>query len=223
MFRIMLERKVNANHLRHNRSLSSLSTFRVGLRNSVMRTTLLRHVLRRTAACSRPSPSNNDLHHAYARTVAPRSHDTSSRPHHPHRHGFHPSNSRRYSTYTSPHPAKPPRSGQPLGTTHPHLVRNGDLTPGIPASEYEERRRRLMASLPEGAVVVCMGGTVRLMSQRECLRRSVGVLDMSLPFRSVARVGQGADDRRNIVRLAAQVGRRHSQLTSGHQLQVSSR
>lgn len=80
-----------------------------------------------------------------------------------------------------------------------------------------------MASLPEGAVVVCMGGTVRLMSQRECLRRSVGVLDMSLPFRSVARVGQGADDRRNIVRLAAQVGRRHSQLTTGHQLQVSSR
>jgi hypothetical protein len=139
------------------------------LRNSVMRTTLLRHVLRRTAACSRPSPNNNDLHHAYARTVAPRSYDTSSRPHHPHRHGSHPSICRRYSTYTSPHPAKPPRSGQPLGTTHPHLVRSGDLTPGIPASEYEERRRKLMASLPEGAVVVCMGGTVRLMSQREYL------------------------------------------------------
>jgi hypothetical protein len=32
-----------------------------------------------------------------------------------------------------------------------------------------------MASLPEGAAVVCMGGTVRLMSQRECLHVSMGV------------------------------------------------
>lgn len=174
LFRIIVERKVKVILLRHNHSLSSLSTSKVGLRNSVMRTTLLRHVLRRTAACSRPSPSNNDLHHAYARPITLRSCDNSSRLH-SHRHACHPSFSRRYSTYTSPHPAKPPRSGQPLGTTHPHLVRSGDLTPGIPASEYEERRRRLMASLPEGAAVVCMGGTVRLMSQRECLHVSMGV------------------------------------------------
>lgn len=62
---------------------------------------------------------------------------------------------------------KPPKYGQPLHQTHPTLVREGELTPGIPAAEYEERRRRLMRSLPDGAVVVCMGGTVRLMTERE--------------------------------------------------------
>ncbi|TXT08674.1 hypothetical protein VHUM_02802 [Vanrija humicola] len=63
---------------------------------------------------------------------------------------------------------KPPRYGQPLAGTHAHLVHARELTPGITAGEYEERRRRLMDSLPAGAVVVCMGSTVRLVSQREC-------------------------------------------------------
>lgn len=71
--------------------------------------------------------------------------------------------SRRYST----HPSKPPRQGQPLAATHPHLVHHKHLTPGIPASEYEDRRKRLMESLGDGAVVVCMGNTVRLVTQRE--------------------------------------------------------
>ncbi|RXK34894.1 hypothetical protein M231_07858 [Tremella mesenterica] len=61
---------------------------------------------------------------------------------------------------------KPGKYGQPLSKTHPHLIQIDDLTPGIPAGEYEDRRRKLMKNLPEGAVVVCMGGTVRLMSQR---------------------------------------------------------
>lgn len=63
---------------------------------------------------------------------------------------------------------KPPQFGQPLALTHPHLVRQRELTPGITAEEYEDRRRRLMDSLPAGSVVVCMGGTVRLITQREC-------------------------------------------------------
>lgn len=71
---------------------------------------------------------------------------------------------RLYST-NSPHPAKPPRYGQPLPSTHPHLLSEPELTPGVTAAEYESRRRALMRSLPEGAVVLCMGGTVRLMSQ----------------------------------------------------------
>ncbi|OXG34856.1 xaa-Pro aminopeptidase [Cryptococcus neoformans Bt120] len=66
------------------------------------------------------------------------------------------------STITSP---KPPKFGQPHATTHPHLVCSGELTPGVPGEEYERRRRQLMESLGEGAKVVCMGGTVRLMSQ----------------------------------------------------------
>lgn len=78
---------------------------------------------------------------------------------------------------------KPPRPaiGQPLPHTHPHLfpidfrrgsdatrgggVAEDHLTPGIPAEEYEQRRRNLMARLPTGSVVVLMGGRVKYMSR----------------------------------------------------------
>jgi len=69
---------------------------------------------------------------------------------------------RQYST----HPSKPPKQGQPLHHSHPHLVGSKHLTPGIPASEYEDRRKKLMESLGDGAVVICMGNTVRLVTQR---------------------------------------------------------
>ncbi|ORX34207.1 putative X-Pro aminopeptidase [Kockovaella imperatae] len=71
-----------------------------------------------------------------------------------------------YQSYsTSLSASKPPKHGQPLRSTHPHLIREGELTPGITAQEYEDRRRKLMKALPEGSVVICMAGTVRLMSQ----------------------------------------------------------
>ena len=72
--------------------------------------------------------------------------------------------------------------GQPLPFTHPHFfpkrlslsagagidpsgeVALDELTPGIPASEYEERRRQLINSLPKGSVVVAMSGRVKSMS-----------------------------------------------------------
>lgn len=49
---------------------------------------------------------------------------------------------------------KPPIHGQPLAKTHPHLIAPHELTPGIPTTEYEDRRTRLMDSLPEGSLVV---------------------------------------------------------------------
>ncbi|WRT65859.1 uncharacterized protein IL334_002810 [Kwoniella shivajii] len=73
--------------------------------------------------------------------------------------------SRQYSIFNSPHPSKPPLYGQPHPSSHPHLVKSTELTPGIPAEEYESRRKKLMDSLGEGSKVICMGGTVRLMSQ----------------------------------------------------------
>ena len=39
-------------------------------------------------------------------------------------------------------------------TTHPHLLAPGELTPGVPASEYAARRLALAAALPEGAIAV---------------------------------------------------------------------
>ncbi|WFD31756.1 intermediate cleaving peptidase 55 [Malassezia sp. CBS 17886] len=74
-----------------------------------------------------------------------------------------------------------PACGQPLPHTHPHLfpqdfLRGTDtdaggsiaydhLTPGIPAAEYEERRRALMERLPVGSVVVLMGARTKYMSK----------------------------------------------------------
>ncbi|KAF9268397.1 peptidase M24 [Marasmius fiardii PR-910] len=59
---------------------------------------------------------------------------------------------------------KPSNFGQPVSQTHPHLVRPNELTPGIPAEEYESRRKKLMDGLPENSVVVSVSGTVKFMS-----------------------------------------------------------
>lgn len=80
------------------------------------------------------------------------------------------------------------RQGQPLPFSHPHLfpqrlpllagadiiphdrdgqiaVAEDELTPGIPAREYQDRRQRLMDRLSEGSVVVCMSGRTKMMSE----------------------------------------------------------
>lgn len=77
--------------------------------------------------------------------------------------------------------SRPPACGQPLPHTHPHLfpidfrmgtnpvdgggVAFDHLTPGIPATEYENRRRALMDRLPPNSVVVLMGGRIKYMSR----------------------------------------------------------
>lgn len=56
--------------------------------------------------------------------------------------------------------------GQPLPRSHPHLFGSeGELTPGIPATEYEQRRCRLMDRLPDNAIAVCVGARLQYMSQ----------------------------------------------------------
>lgn len=45
----------------------------------------------------------------------------------------------------------------------------GELTPGIPAQEYERRRKDLMDALPDNSVVVCIAGQMKYMSGRESL------------------------------------------------------
>ena len=100
---------------------------------------------------------------------------------------------RTYATQSQLHlhhrPTKPSIFGQPTAKSHTHLgeraahtsplpiffaadkrflyaraVKPGEVTPGIPASEYERRRRQLVDGLPEGSLVVCMAGQVKYMS-----------------------------------------------------------
>ncbi|KAK4150325.1 peptidase M24, structural domain-containing protein [Chaetomidium leptoderma] len=44
--------------------------------------------------------------------------------------------------------------GQPVHETHPHILKAGEITPGITAQEYADRRAKLAFSLPDGAVAV---------------------------------------------------------------------
>ena len=43
-------------------------------------------------------------------------------------------------------------------------VRRNDLTPGIPASDYEQRRRNLMESLPDRSIVISVAAPMKYMS-----------------------------------------------------------
>ncbi|KAG9125178.1 hypothetical protein FRC07_008655 [Ceratobasidium sp. 392] len=71
------------------------------------------------------------------------------------------------SNVSFPHSSPPERFGQPLHGSHPHLIAAGELTPGIQAAEYHDRRRRLMDSLPAGSVVVSRAAMLKYMSGRE--------------------------------------------------------
>lgn len=54
--------------------------------------------------------------------------------------------------------------GQPLHETHPHLLRYGEITPGISAVEYAERRLRLARSLPPNSVAVLAASDIKTRS-----------------------------------------------------------
>ena len=54
--------------------------------------------------------------------------------------------------------------GQPLHETHPHLLGPGELTPGITALEYAERRAKLARALPEGSVAILAASDVKTRS-----------------------------------------------------------
>ncbi|CAG8220359.1 unnamed protein product [Penicillium salamii] len=51
--------------------------------------------------------------------------------------------------------------GQPLHETHPHILSPGELTPGITALEYAQRRSKLANKLPKGAIAVLAASEVK--------------------------------------------------------------
>ncbi|KAI2633322.1 peptidase M24, structural domain-containing protein [Xylaria nigripes] len=58
--------------------------------------------------------------------------------------------------YSTPIPASQLLFGQPVHETHPHLLKPGELTPGITAQEYHERRSALCSTLTaNSAVILC--------------------------------------------------------------------
>lgn len=56
------------------------------------------------------------------------------------------------------------RAGQPVFETRPHLIKSGDLTPGISALEYYTRRLRLVEKLPKGSLAILPGSSVKYAS-----------------------------------------------------------
>ncbi|MCJ1282413.1 hypothetical protein MMC26_001736 [Xylographa opegraphella] len=54
--------------------------------------------------------------------------------------------------------------GQPIHETHPHLLRAGELTPGISALEYAQRRSKLASKLPDNAIAVLASAEVKYRS-----------------------------------------------------------
>ncbi|KAF2197434.1 xaa-Pro aminopeptidase-like protein [Delitschia confertaspora ATCC 74209] len=54
--------------------------------------------------------------------------------------------------------------GQPLHETHPHLLKPGEITPGISALEYAHRRARLAKSLPPNSVAIFAASNVKYRS-----------------------------------------------------------
>ncbi|KAH9826417.1 hypothetical protein Tdes44962_MAKER10037 [Teratosphaeria destructans] len=54
--------------------------------------------------------------------------------------------------------------GQPLAETHPHILRPGELTPGIPALEYHHRRAALARKLPRHSIAILAASDVKYRS-----------------------------------------------------------
>ncbi|KAI4120265.1 MAG: hypothetical protein LQ338_007142 [Usnochroma carphineum] len=54
--------------------------------------------------------------------------------------------------------------GQPLHETHPHLLKPGELTPGITALEYAQRRSRLASKLPKNGVAILAASELKYRS-----------------------------------------------------------
>ncbi|KAL7599041.1 hypothetical protein Lser_V15G25762 [Lactuca serriola] len=55
-------------------------------------------------------------------------------------------------------------AGQPIPSTHPQLLKEGEITPGISCDEYVSRRKRILELLPEQSVAVVAAAPVKMMT-----------------------------------------------------------
>ncbi|KAI9818832.1 MAG: hypothetical protein M1827_007653 [Pycnora praestabilis] len=70
------------------------------------------------------------------------------------------SNSRSYGSIS----ATDLQFGQPVHETHPHLLKAGEITPGISAVEYAQRRSKLAAALPENGIAIIAASEIKYRS-----------------------------------------------------------
>ncbi|MCJ1243557.1 hypothetical protein MMC30_000754 [Trapelia coarctata] len=54
--------------------------------------------------------------------------------------------------------------GQPVHETHPHILKAGELTPGITALEYAQRRSKLASLLPKNGIAVLAAAEIKYRS-----------------------------------------------------------
>ncbi|KAJ4719318.1 Metallopeptidase M24 family protein [Melia azedarach] len=54
--------------------------------------------------------------------------------------------------------------GQPTPASHPQLVKEGEITPGISAEEYISRRKRLLELLPKNSVAILAAAPEKMMT-----------------------------------------------------------
>ncbi|KAI2466877.1 aminopeptidase-like protein [Annulohypoxylon bovei var. microspora] len=73
-------------------------------------------------------------------------------------------NSRCIRAYSTAISAKDILFGQPVYETHPHVLKSGELTPGITAQEYHERRDSLLNNLPPNSAVLLPSSTLHYRS-----------------------------------------------------------
>ncbi|KAL7119943.1 hypothetical protein ACP275_02G092800 [Erythranthe tilingii] len=54
--------------------------------------------------------------------------------------------------------------GQPTSSTHPQLLKEGEITPGISSDEYLWRRKKLLELLPENSLAIIASAPVKMMN-----------------------------------------------------------
>ncbi|GAA0166129.1 metalloprotease [Lithospermum erythrorhizon] len=54
--------------------------------------------------------------------------------------------------------------GQPTPATHPHLLKEGEISPGLSSDEYLWRRKKLLELLPEKSIAIVASAPVKMMT-----------------------------------------------------------
>ncbi|XP_019104531.2 intermediate cleaving peptidase 55, mitochondrial [Beta vulgaris subsp. vulgaris] len=55
-------------------------------------------------------------------------------------------------------------AGQPTAASHPELLKEGEMTPGLTCDEYISRRKRLLELLPEKSIAIIAASPVKMMT-----------------------------------------------------------